>query len=156
LLDNQESSNNNTTSPGNVGPKVVSRIVEKGTFLQGFGGIFKEGSPKLQIAYLNIFNLIFCDEYYSGYPTSYVAASLNASRNVLAKNKGMIQFLIRLAEHGASNTIRSKSLLSLQLLLRFSPCLMTGVGEKRLPSILARIVDPISKEGNSQSQFLTK
>ena len=123
------------------------QVVEKGVFLQTVVDMLRDGSPKLQLAYLNILNLLFCDECYCAAAAGESSLSaMSAARNTLAKAKGLVQSLVRLAEHGASGSIRAKTLLSLQLLLRHHPALLAGLGEKRLPSVLARLVDPLSAD----------
>ena len=134
---------NTSTSASLSGARFVSRIVEKGSFLQNMSEMLRDGPPKLQMAYLNMFNLIFCDEMY-GQPRA--GTTLTNSRNTLAKIKGTVQSIIRLAEHGASSGIRAKALVASQLLFKCYPALMSGLGEKRLPAILVRLLDPISAD----------
>jgi hypothetical protein len=144
-------SNNSSSSPILLGPRFVVRIVEKGEFLKFVCDMLKEGNPKLQLVYLNILNLILCDECYTSTSASVCKSVLMPVRNTVYKSKNISQLILRLCEHGASSSIRAKALVALQLLFRHSPGILVGLAEKRLPLVLAKCTDRIAVDGNTKS-----
>jgi hypothetical protein len=112
----------------------------------------RDGAPRLQLVLLNILNLIFLQE------TAPSAASnsqkeeedpadtalLSPIRGLLIKSTGtgtgpglasVTQSLLKLSEHGASNTIKGKALIALQLICRYSPQTLFALTEKKLPTV---------------------
>ena len=102
------------------GARFVARAVDKGNFLRSICDVLRDGPPKLQMAHLSVFNLLLCDERYSqgrevGGGERGAASALQHVRKTLLGTKGLVQSVIRLAEHGASSGIRAKALIALQV-----------------------------------------
>lgn len=143
-----------------AGARFIVRVFEKG----GLPGIVEalrdgQGQPKLQQAYLNIINIIFCTDlcpstgegpnelsYRDTMDTRSTSATGNTAGQVLRplqnfflKAPSIIPTLLRLIEHGNSNSVRAKAFLCLQLLCKHKTSILT---EHRLPVILMRVIEP--------------
>eukprot|EP01041_Mallomonas_annulata_P002963 gene2963-5817_t len=175
-----------------TGARFVARILDKGV-LQSIIDNIRDGPLRLQQAYINILNLIFCkpvsflnmdnnnntnsnkttdtstsdenstDSYYTNQfflkpynehndntSENDLENSLRSHRLFLCKSALLVPALVRLVEQGGSYCIRSKALLSIQLISRYySPCLHI-LTEKRLAVSLTRLLEhPIPTTNNN-------
>ena len=154
-------SNNNVVGNDTAaGARFIVRVLEKG----GLPGIVEalrdgQGQPKLQQAYLNIINIIFCTDLcpstgdgqnelsyrdtIENRPTSTTGNTagqvLRPLQNFFLKAPSIIPTLLRLIEHGNSNSVRAKAFLCLQLFCKHKASILT---EHRLPVILMRVIEP--------------
>lgn len=124
--------------------KFISQIFEQEGALSGILETLKDGPPKLQQANLNIINLIFTNNT-NTYDNEIVQnngdnlkikmqieneieKTLYTIRQNLSHPESALPCILRLIEQGGSSSVRSKALLAAQLLCRYSPNLLTGMG----------------------------
>lgn len=70
---------------------------------------------------------------------------LRSHRQSLCKSVSLLPCLVRLVEQGGSDIIRAKAIIAAQLMCTFQPSLLVLLGEKRLPIVLARLLDQLPK-----------
>ncbi len=141
--------------PG-AGARFLVRVLERG----GMNGILEtlhDGPGRLQQAYLNILNLIFSSELKttSGKdgavldPSTAVEervavdAALRSTRQFFMGASTLLPALVRLIEQGSSAPIRSKALLTLQLMSTHHRPILAVLAERRLPIVVTRILKSI-------------
>lgn len=152
------------------GVKFLAKVMEKGG-LPGMIEVLRDGPAKLQQAYLNIINMVFCSplsgsaESTTGMganPTTTPVAqrrnnaqdispvnmqsinvALRMSRNFFLKSPALVPILMNLTEQAGLSAVRGKALLTAQLLSAASPTILASLTEKRLPSLLLRVLAPI-------------
>ena len=126
----------------------ISQIFEQEGALSGILETLKDGPPKLQQANLNIVNLIFTNNT-NTYDNEIIhnngdnlkmkikmqiendiEKTLHTIRQNLSHPESALPCILRLIEQGGSSSVRSKALLAAQLLCRYSPNLLTGMGCK--------------------------
>ena len=150
------------------GARFVARVLEKGG-LPAIIETLRDGQPKLQQAYLNIINIIFCPinimkitqstkkesvvsptkgnaikKTGSTSPFNSAAALtpstiLKPFQQFFLKTPAMVPTLLRLVEQGGSSAVRAKALITFQLLCSHRVTILT---EHRLPSALMRMIEP--------------
>lgn len=152
------------TGPGS-GVRFVARVLEKGG-LPAMLETLQDGLPKLQQAYLNIISFLFCSPArllaaYMASEKGQATRGLDPSRlgdrsNALAdsalrstrlfflKAPTLVSSLLRLIEQGGSAPVRAKALLLAQLLCSHLPSLLATLSERRLPSALVRLLEPLA------------
>eukprot|EP01042_Synura_sphagnicola_P001051 gene1051-1185_t len=81
-----------------------------------------------------------------------VESSLRSHRQFICKNQYVLPTLLRLIEQGGTDLVRAKALLAAQLLCRYQSSFLPVLGEKRLPSVLVRLLEqPMSAIGGRLS-----
>ena len=158
------------TAPG-ASSRFIAKVFDKGG-LPAMLETLNEGQPKLQQAYLNIINLLFCshselvehhrsktqknspfaspiiDENQNNKVNkttlheSAEETELRPIRQFFLKSVTLCTSILKLIEHGNSTAVRSKALLTAQLLCRFQPSLLVTFTEKRLPFTLVKLIEP--------------
>ena len=77
-------------------------------------------------------------------PASSTADSaLRSTRLFFLKAPTLVPSLLRLIEQGASSAVRAKAIILAQLLCAHQPSLLATLGERRLPSALVRLLEPL-------------
>jgi hypothetical protein len=114
---NSRSNLNSTTSNINnlSGVKFLTRVLDKG-WLPGIIEILKEAQPKLQQAYCNIINIIFCSNLRKNKDkesNNSASAVLKPLQQYFLKSSGLISILLRLVEQGGSLAVSFLKLLLL-------------------------------------------
>ena len=71
---------------------------------------------------------------------------LRMSRAFFLKSVALTPILLNLMEQGGLSAVRGKALITLQLICKFSPSVLTGITEKRLPTTLVRVLASIISE----------
>mmetsp|Transcript_26281 Transcript_26281/g.44331 ORF Transcript_26281/g.44331 Transcript_26281/m.44331 type:complete len:1505 (+) Transcript_26281:148-4662(+) len=134
-----------------TGGQFIARVLEK-SGLVGFIDSLKDGRPRLQQAYLNIFNLIFSsipahdvDERSKGISRKTPNdASLAKVRAYFVKaHVQLLSCLCRLVEQGSSAVVRAKAVLAVGLACQFHPQLTISLCNVRFHSILMKLVEPV-------------
>ena len=158
----------NSQGTGLGGARFLARVLEKGG-LPAIIDTLRDGQPKLQQAYLNIINIIFCPinvikitqspkketitspskgnavkKTGSTSPFNSSAAMtastiLKPFQQFFLKTPAMVPTLLRLVEQGGSSAVRAKALITFQLLCSHRVTILT---EHRLPSALMRMIEP--------------
>ena len=72
-----------------------------------------------------------------------INSSLRSTRIYFLKSQTLIPILVKLVEQGGSTAVRGKALICIQLLCKQSPDLLASLSERRLPSIIFRILEPV-------------
>jgi hypothetical protein len=132
-----------------TGAQFIARVLEK-SGLVGFVDSLKDGRPRLQQAYLNIFNLLF-SPFPAVLKSNHDRTSQSPSDVSLAKVRAyfiktyaqLLPCLCRLAEQGSSAIARAKAVLAVALLCRFHPELTISLCDQRFHSILMKLVEPV-------------
>jgi len=147
------------------GAKFLAKVLEKGG-LPGMVDTLKDGPAKLQQAYLNIVNYLFSSpmivveggpsDRNKVIPTAIVTPSiddvktvnvvLRMTRNFFIKSSSMAPILMHLIEQGGLSAVRSKALLTAQLISRHYSGMLALLAERRLPSFLMRVIAPTLTE----------
>ena len=127
----------------------VSHVFEQEGAIGGILDALKDGTLKLQQAYLNIINMIFLHTNNNLPPTqeeddsrvtanSFVHTSdidvdktLSSLRNSILRPETLLPSLLRLIDQGGSSAVRAKALIAAQLLCRYSPSLLIGTYSNR-------------------------
>ena len=151
--------------------KFLAKVLEKGG-LPGIIEVLRDGAPKLQQAYLNIINMLFASPIpapveadkrknnnnnnnnnnanvnsdVSQANLQSINVVLRMSRTFFMKSAALTPILLNLMEQGALSAVRGKALLALQLICKFSPSILASLTEKRLPTLLVRVLAPIITE----------
>lgn len=149
--------------------KFMVRVLEKGG-LAGIVEVLRDGQPRLQQAFLNIVNLVFAaplcvDELApttpgrghkaaedAGAVVQGVNVALRLTRSFFLKAASTIPTVVKLAEQGASSAVRGKALLTAQLLCRQAPQSLITLGERRMPQLLARVLEPVVAQLHAAQQ----
>jgi hypothetical protein len=80
--------------------------------------------------------------------------SLRSTRIYFLKSQTLIPMLVKLVEQGGSTAVRGKALICIQLLCKQSPDLLASISERRLPSIIFRILEPVISQQQSSLGIL--
>lgn len=72
-----------------------------------------------------------------------INVALRMSRNFFLKSPALVPILMNLTEQAGLSAVRGKALLAAQLLSSASPAILATLTEKRLPSLLLRVLAPI-------------
>mmetsp|Transcript_12206 Transcript_12206/g.18439 ORF Transcript_12206/g.18439 Transcript_12206/m.18439 type:complete len:1492 (+) Transcript_12206:184-4659(+) len=146
------------SSPAPGGARFISRILEKGG-LSNFIDTLKDGRPRLQQAYLNIFNIIFSANHIAPSPSpgntvsSPTDEALKAIRFYFVQECGqLLPVLCRLAEQGSSSAIKGKAILAIELMCRFHPSVAISLSDCRFQNLLGKLLEQedISRFGGTQ------
>ena len=166
IVNNPALESNNGAGLG--GARFIARVLEKGG-LPAIIDTLRDGQPKLQQAYLNIINVIFC-------PINVIKIAQSAKKDIAVspsksnskkssnssspfnstvaltassilkpfqqfflKTPAMVPTLLRLIEQGGSSAVRAKALITFQLVCSHRVTILT---EHRLPSALMRMIEP--------------
>jgi hypothetical protein len=149
--------------PGDGG-KFIAKVLERG----GCSGIIeslRDGPAKVQQAYLNIINIIFCPNLFerctglsassgrlisaSEGALSYTGSNtadgmaLKPCRLYFLKSAALLSALQRLVEQGSSSATRAKALLACQFLCIQHPAILAQLAERRLTYVLMRTLEPV-------------
>ena len=107
----------------------IAQVFDQEGAVSGILDVLRDGSPKLQQAYLNIINRIFSES-----PTPLSKAEeievekiLQPVRKAFVKPEGALPSILRLIEQGGSSAVRAKALFAAQLLCRHNPALLSGL-----------------------------
>jgi serine/threonine protein kinase len=154
-----------SASPG-AGARFIVKVLDRGG-LPAILETLNDGQPKVQQAYLNILNLIFCLPAELALATNdpdkqdtaispktaraFIrtgnsapgAAELRSTRQFFLKNATFVPAILKLIETGATGAVRAKALLTAQLVCDHQPSLLVQFSERRLPSVLLRLVEPL-------------
>lgn len=141
------------------GAQFLARVLEK-SGLVGFIDSLKDGRPRLQQAYLNIFNLIFSpqplhvDHSKKTTPTkSRGDASLSKVRSYFIKaHVQLLPCLCRLAEQGSSAIVRAKAVLAVGLACQFRPEVTVVLCDHRFHLILMKMAEPVVASAKSYAE----
>ena len=140
------------TAPPGSWTLFVTYILEQEGAITSLLEALKDGSPKLQQAYLNILNIVFLERNNQSSPNNNqnntnnhgqgdaigdggggeinVDKVLYNIREQLACPQTVLPFLLRLIDQGSSSAVRAKALCAAQLLCRHSPHLVKGKKRK--------------------------
>ena len=138
------------TAPPGSWTLFVSYILEQEGAITSLLEALKDGSPKLQQAYLNILNIVLLDRNNHCNPNQIlnnnhgqgdeigdggggeinVDKVLHNIREQLACPQTVLPFLLRLIDQGSSSAVRAKALCAAQLLCRHAPHLVKGEEKK--------------------------
>jgi len=157
-----------TQGTGLGGARFLARVLEKGG-LPAMIDTLRDGQPKLQQAYLNIINIIFCpinvmkitqspkkesitspskgnsikktgtSSPFNSSAAMTASTILKPFQQFFLKTPAMVPTLLRLVEQGGSSAVRAKALITFQLLCSHRVTILT---EHRLPSALMRMIEP--------------
>jgi len=154
------------TGPG-AGVRFVAKVLEVGG-LPAILETLHDGQPKLQQAYLNILCVLFSsparlaaaspslglDETFSQDKDASslldrslqgtTEAALRPTRLFFLKSSTLVPSLVRLVEQGGSAAVRAKAIILAQLLCVHQPSLLAALAERRLPSALVRLLEPLA------------
>jgi serine/threonine protein kinase len=169
---NRSPSSANSDSSGmtpGAGARFMVKVLDRGG-LPAILETLNDGQARLQQAYLNIVNLLFAqpaavsaavkatngDDNAAISPESPKisnrrtssantpgAADLKPIRQFFLRGATLVQTVLKLIEQGASSAVRAKAMLLAQLLCLHQPSLLVHFSERRLPSILMRLVEPL-------------
>ena len=158
----------NGVAPG-AGARFMVKVLDRGG-LPAILETLNDGQPKLQQAYLNVLNLLFAlpaelakaikKDIQVEAPTASPlnkaarvfsrasntvpgAAELRSTRQFFLRSATLVPTILKLVETGGSTAVRAKALLTAQLFCDHQPALLTQFCERRLPSILMRLVEPL-------------
>ena len=137
-----------------AGARFIARVLEKGG-LSGFIDTLSDSRPRLQQAYLNIFNIVFAASYINisnaggrrgaAAPLSDPAvcdAALKPVRFFFVKSQSqLLSILSRLVDQGGSSAIRGKATLAVELLCRFHPPVVVGLADCRFQHVLSKLLE---------------
>jgi hypothetical protein len=154
--------------------KFIAKLFEKANF-PGIVELLKDGQSKVQQAFLNIINVIFCAPIVSMDmiqtstkdtaclevrkaiivdPTqgTFVKAAFTPIKSFfLRSHQALLPVLFRMMEQGSLTIIRSKAMLLSQLLCIHLPSILSTLAERRLPVLLIRVLEPaLSAAENSR------
>lgn len=153
-------------SPGpGAGATFVSRVLSK-SGLPAMLETLHDGQPKLQQAYLNVIAVLFVSgarmaaahgnastkatrsgqqeqSFEDSITTTNADSVLRSVRLFFLKAPTLVHSLLRLIEQGASSAVRAKAIILAQLLCEHQPSLLATLGERRLPSALVRLLEPL-------------
>lgn len=128
------------------------------TVLTGFLDCLRDGRPKLQQAYLNILIILFAGgSIYSSHLSSPQLSALEDSlRSIryyfLQISTQLFVILCRLIDQGGSVAIKGKALLTIELICRYQPTLLSSLCEHRLQHILSKLFDSNQSFGQDNKQ----
>jgi hypothetical protein len=75
--------------------------------------------------------------------TQSVNVALRLSRGFFIKSTSTVPVVVQLIEQGASSAVKGKALLAAQLLCKHQPVALATLGERRVPLVLVRVLEPI-------------
>lgn len=132
--------------------RFVSKVLEKCS-LNGLVDVLKDGPAKLQQSYLNIINLVFSAPIPNPHGNNTnttdittaqsISATLRLPRAYFTKSTAILPILLNLSEQGALSAVRGKALLTCQLLCTHNTQFLAVLTERRLPSLLLRVLSPV-------------
>jgi hypothetical protein len=107
----------------------IAQVFDQEGAVAGILDVLRDGSPKLQQAYLNIINRIFSESYTSLTRIEEIEVQkvLRPVRKAFVKPEGALPSILRLIEQGGSSAVRAKALFAAQVLCRYSPALLSGI-----------------------------
>lgn len=137
----------------------MSRVLLKGG-LSGVIDMIRDGRPRVQQAYLNILNLVYCSAYWekgnnynstSGLNSSSSDSPLLSTRLFFIKaHTSLLPILIRLVDQGSSMPTRSKALLAAQFICRYRPILTSALCDRRLLTAVTKVIEtPTDNRGEA-------
>ena len=129
------------------GAHFIARVLEKNG-LVGFIDSMRDGRPRLQQAYLNIFSLIFTPiPFHSNgginQPTT-TDGSLSKVRTFFVKaHVQLLPTVCRLVDKGSSVIVQAKAVLAIALFCQYRPELTIALCEQRFHSVLMKLTGPM-------------